>query len=84
MPSPKLGEEFSDRGWEMGRRTTKEGMDKNKEKGMEFVPITPAMASLVKETATKVVLPSWLKRGGPDAKAIFNQYLAPHAGFSIP
>lgn len=80
----KLGEEFSDRGWEMGRRTTKEGMDKNKEKGMEFVPITPAMASLVKETATKVVLPSWLKRGGPDAKAIFNQYLAPHAGFSIP
>ena len=80
----KLGEEFSERGWELGRRTTKEGIEKNKENGMEFVPITPAMAAVVKDTATKVVLPSWLKRAGPDGNTIFNQYLAPYAGFTVP
>lgn len=80
----KLGQEFTERGWEMGRRTTKEGIDKNREKGMEFVPLTPAMASVVREALTNVVLPSWAKRTGADAKPIFNQYLAPHAGMSLP
>ena len=80
----KLGEEFSERGWEVGRRTTKEGLDKNREKGMELIPVTPAMAAAVKDTTTKVVLPSWLKRAGPDGSATFNQYLAPHAGFRVP
>ena len=80
----KLGEEFSERGWELGKRTTKEGIDKNREKGMELIPVTPEMAAVVKETTTKVVLPSWLKRAGPDGKATFNQYLAPLAGFTLP
>jgi TRAP-type C4-dicarboxylate transport system substrate-binding protein len=80
----KLGDEFSDRGWEVGRRTTREGLDKNREKGMELIAITPAMAGATKDVTAKVVVPSWLKRAGPDGKAIFNQYLAPHAGFSIP
>jgi TRAP-type C4-dicarboxylate transport system substrate-binding protein len=80
----KLGEEFSERGWDMGRRTTQEGIDRNKEKGMEFIPATPAMAAMTKEVLTKVVIPGWMKRTGPEAKAFFNQYLAPHAGFSLP
>lgn len=80
----KLGEDFSERGWEIGRRTTKEGIDKNREKGMELIPSTPAMAAAVKDVVTKVVLPSWLKRSGPDARAIFNQYLAPHSGITVP
>lgn len=79
----KLGEEFSERGWEIGRRTTKEGLDKNREKGMEVIPITPAMAVTIKEVTSKVVIPSWVKRAGPDAKAIFNQYLAPHSGITL-
>ena len=33
----KLGEEFTERGLEMGRRTTQEGIDRNKEKGMEYM-----------------------------------------------
>jgi TRAP-type C4-dicarboxylate transport system substrate-binding protein len=80
----KLGEDFSERGWEIGRRTTKEGIDKNREKGMELIPSTPAMGAAVKDVVTKVVLPSWLKRSGPDGKAIFNQYLAPHSGITVP
>jgi TRAP-type C4-dicarboxylate transport system substrate-binding protein len=80
----KLGEEFSERGWEVGRRTTKEGLDKNQEKGMEVILATPAMAAATKDVLTKVVLPSWLKRSGPDGKTIFNQYLAPLAGVAAP
>jgi TRAP-type C4-dicarboxylate transport system substrate-binding protein len=80
----KLGEEFSERGWELGRRTTKEGLDKNREKGMELIPITPAMAAAAKDVVTRVVIPSWVKRGGPDAKATFNQYVAPHSGITLP
>jgi TRAP-type C4-dicarboxylate transport system substrate-binding protein len=80
----KLGEEFSTRGWEIGRRTTQEGIDKNKEKGMELIPATPAMAAATKDVVTKVVLPSWLKRAGPDGRAVFNQYLAPHSGIKLP
>jgi TRAP-type C4-dicarboxylate transport system substrate-binding protein len=80
----KLGEEFSERGWELGRRTTKEGIDKNREKGMEIIPITPAMAAATKDVVNKVVIPSWVKRGGPDAKAIFNEYIAPHSGITVP
>lgn len=80
----KLGEEFSERGWEIGRRTDKEGIDKNREKGMEFIRATPAMTAAVKEAVTKVVLPNWLKRAGPDGKAIFTRYLAPHSHVSLP
>jgi TRAP-type transport system periplasmic protein len=80
----KLGEEFSERGWELGRRTTKEGLDKNREKGMELIPITPAMAAAAKDVVTRVVIPSWIKRGGPDAKATFNQYVAPYSGITLP
>jgi TRAP-type C4-dicarboxylate transport system substrate-binding protein len=80
----KLGEDFSERGWEIGRRTTQEGMDRNREKGMEVVPITPAMAAASKDVFTRAVLPSWLKRSGPDARPLFNQYLAPLSGVTVP
>jgi hypothetical protein len=32
----------------------------------------------------RVVLPNWLKRAGPDGKSVFNQYLAPHTGITLP
>jgi TRAP-type C4-dicarboxylate transport system substrate-binding protein len=80
----QLGEEFSQRGWDVGKRTDKEGVDRNREKGMEFVPATPAMTAAVKDVMTKLVLPSWLKRAGPDARAVFQQYLAPHSALTLP
>jgi TRAP-type C4-dicarboxylate transport system substrate-binding protein len=80
----KLGEEFTEKGWEVGRRTTTDGVECNKAKGMEWIPATPAMAAAVKDAVGKVVVPSWVKRAGPDAKALFNQYVAPHSGITIP
>ena len=80
----KLGQEFSEKGWEVGRFTTREGIERNKEKGMEWVPTSPAMAAAVKEAVKNTVVPGWIKRAGPDAKPVFNQYIAPYAGFTIP
>lgn len=80
----KLGEEFTVKGWEIGRQTTKDGIEENKKKGMEWVPSTPDMAKAVRDAALQTIVPSWVKRSGPDAKAVFNQYLAPHAGFQVP
>jgi len=80
----KLGEEFSVKGWEIGRKTTADGIEENKKKGMEWAPITPDMAKAVRDAAVGTIVPSWVKRSGPDAKAVFNQYIAPHAGFQVP
>lgn len=80
----KLGGEFSQRGWEIGRRTTAEGIEKNKEKGMEFIPPTPALAAAAHDVVIKTVIPSWVKRAGPEAKSIFNQYIAPYSGYTLP
>lgn len=80
----KLGQEFSDKGWEIGRKTTRDGIEENRKKGMEWLPTTPAMAAAVREAAVKVIVPSWAKRSGPEARALFNQYIAPHAGFTLP
>ncbi len=80
----KLGEEFTEKGWEIGRQTTKDGIEENKKKGMEWVPASPAMAAAVRDVALKTIVPSWITRSGPDAKAVFNQYIAPHAGFTVP
>jgi TRAP-type C4-dicarboxylate transport system substrate-binding protein len=80
----KLGEEFSEKGWEIGRRTDKEGIDKNREKGMEFIAATPAMSAAVKKVVTEVVLPNWVKRAGPDGKAVFTRHLAPHSHVTLP
>ena len=80
----KLGDEFSEKGWEIGRRTDKEGLDENKKRGMEIIPLNEAFKASTRDALQKVILPSWAKRSGPDAKAVFNQYIAPHAGISVP
>ena len=79
-----VGQEFTRWGWDMGRQTTQEGIDGNKEKGMEWIPLTPATAAAIREVTLKHGVPAWVQRAGPDGKAAFNQHLAPHAGFTIP
>jgi TRAP-type C4-dicarboxylate transport system substrate-binding protein len=80
----KVGEEFSVRGWDLGRRNSQEGIEKNKEKGVEWIPMSPAMASTVKDAVTKVVVPNWVNRVGPEGKEVFNTYIAPYSGFKAP
>lgn len=80
----EAGKTMQDKGWEVGRRTTTEGIEESRKKGMEFIAASPAMAAAVKKVSSEIVVPGWVKRSGPDAKAAFNQHLAPHTGFSIP
>lgn len=78
------GEAFTEKGWQVGRKHSGEWIEKNKSNGMEWLPATPAMAAAVKAAAQGAVVQGWVKRAGPEAKPVFNQYIAPHAGFQIP
>ena len=80
----EAGKAITEKGWEIGKRTSQEGIDESKKKGMEYIAITPAMAAAVKKVAADVIVPGWAKRAGPDAKALFNQHLGPHTGITIP
>lgn len=80
----KLGEEFTERAWDVGRKTTTEGIEANGKKGMEWIPMSPAMSTAVRDTLIRHVLPAWVKRSGPEARTIFNQYVAPFAGVTVP
>jgi TRAP-type C4-dicarboxylate transport system substrate-binding protein len=80
----ELGREFTRRGWDMARQTTQEGIDRNRDKGMEWIATSPAMAAAIREATTRQVVPGWLKRAGPDAQGVFNQYIGPAAGIALP
>ncbi len=80
----KLGEEFTEKGWDYGRRTSKEGTQKMIEKGMVLLPTDPALAAASRDAVRQAVVPGYVKRAGPEGKALFNQYLAPYSGFTIP
>jgi len=47
-------------------------------------PDEPRHVRGVREALTRHVLPSWAKRAGPDAREVFNRYLAPHTGLTLP
>ena len=61
----------------------KEGVDKSVEKGMEHLPFSPQMQAAIKEVVRTKVLPEWIKRaGGAEAARLFNEIIAPLAGFT--
>jgi TRAP-type C4-dicarboxylate transport system substrate-binding protein len=61
----------------------KEGVDKSVEKGMEHLPFSPQMQAAIKEVVRTKVLPEWVKRaGGAEAVRLFNDIIAPLAGFT--
>jgi TRAP-type C4-dicarboxylate transport system substrate-binding protein len=80
----QLGREFTQKGIEVGRRTTREGIDKSREKGVEYVNPGPQFLDATRQAVVDVVIPGWVKRAGANAKGVFNQYVAPHAGYMIP
>jgi len=77
----ELGQEFTKRGLDIGRQSTAMGFEENRKKAMEVFTSVPALSQAVRDASQRVIVPSWIRRAGPDAKAVFNQYIAPHAGF---
>ena len=76
-----LGTELTTKGWDLAKASTQEGIDGNKQKGMTWVPLKAEWRPVIKDAVQKSVLPNWVKRSGPDAKAAFNDVLAPALGF---
>jgi TRAP-type transport system periplasmic protein len=61
-----------------------EGITKSVEKGMEHQPFTPELRAAIKEVMRSKVVPEWVKRaGGAEAARLFNEIIAPHAGFTV-
>jgi TRAP-type C4-dicarboxylate transport system substrate-binding protein len=58
----------------------KDGIEENKEAGMEIIEFTPELKKLMREAALTKVLPNWIQRaGGPNSEAarIYNEKVAP-------
>jgi TRAP-type C4-dicarboxylate transport system substrate-binding protein len=77
----ELGQEFTKRGLDIGRQSTANGFEENGKKGMDVSTSATVLSRAVREANQRVIVPSWVQRAGPDAKAVFNQYIAPYAGF---
>jgi TRAP-type C4-dicarboxylate transport system substrate-binding protein len=61
-----------------------EGITKSVEKGMEHQPFTPELRAAIKNILQTKVVPEWVKRaGGAEAARLFNEIIAPHAGFTV-
>lgn len=80
----QLGAEFTQRAREVTRRTTQEGIEKSRERGVEYIDNGAEFQAGVRRAVISAVIPGWTKRAGPDSKALFNEYLAPYAGYRIP
>jgi len=51
---------------------------------MEHQPFTPEVKAAFKKTLETKVVPEWVKRaGGAEAARLFNEIIAPHAGFTV-
>ncbi|MFQ5840456.1 MAG: TRAP transporter substrate-binding protein [Candidatus Methylomirabilales bacterium] len=80
----QLGKEFTVRGTEVGRRTSQEGIDESAKKGIKYVNLGPKFLAGTRKAVISAVIPGWVKRAGPEAKPVFNKYIAPYAGYKIP
>lgn len=62
----------------------REGITKSVEKGMEHQPFSPELRAAIKNTLETKVVPEWVKRaGGAEAARLFNEIIAPLAGFNV-
>jgi TRAP-type C4-dicarboxylate transport system substrate-binding protein len=61
----------------------KGGIEGSVARGMELSPFTPEIHAAIKEVLRTQVVPAWVKRaGGQEAARLFNDIVAPHAGFT--
>lgn len=77
----KLGEEFTQRGWDVPAATTANAHKTLEAKGFKWTtPVAdwkPALDKAVSDT----VIPKWSHRAGPEGVKLFNQILAPITGY---
>jgi TRAP-type C4-dicarboxylate transport system substrate-binding protein len=72
------------RAFQFRERWHQAGLEVNLAKGMEVIPLTPEMQAAIKEVLRTQVVPAWVQRsGGPEAARLFNDIVAPLAGFTV-
>jgi TRAP-type C4-dicarboxylate transport system substrate-binding protein len=61
-----------------------EGVAGNLAKGMELIPLSSEIQASIREVLRSRVVPSWVQRaGGREAARLFNDIVAPLAGFTV-
>lgn len=79
----QLGEDFYNEGWDISQTATEGGIGKLSGEGVEFIPTKPEWADRLEQISRDVIVPGWVGRSGDKGKTLFNQVLAPLAGWSI-
>lgn len=78
----ELGAEFAERGFAVAREATLDGIENNRNAGMLWIPTKSEWMPIIREVVMTKVVPNWIERSGPEAENLFNEYLAPYAGFT--
>ncbi|GHU36158.1 transporter [Betaproteobacteria bacterium] len=80
----QLAKEIDKIGWSIGKKDNDEGLEQAAAHGMTVLhSAKPEWQERLQEVARTVVVPSWIKRAGPDAKDLFNKVFAPIVGFDV-
>ncbi len=80
----EIGNGFTERGWRLGKIWADEGIKNLTTKGgMESI-VVPDKRGPILELAKSDIAPWWAERAGPEAKAHWNEAVAPIVGFTIP
>ncbi len=79
----QIGEDFFDKGWEVARTATDEGIERNTSQGVEFVETAAEWKPRLQEITKTVIVPGWVSRVGPGAQQLLDDVVAPRLSWSL-
>lgn len=79
----QIGAEFTKEGWSHAKDVTETGLENAVAAGLEHQALKAEWEATLDSMLRDVVIPGWIGRAGDEAKVIFNQAIAPHAGFTL-
>lgn len=77
----KLGEEFTQRGWDVPQATSADARQTLEAKGFKWTNPAPDLKPALDKAVGDVVIPKWAHRAGPEGVKVFNEILAPITGY---
>lgn len=77
----KLGEEFTQRGWDVPEATSADARQMLEAKGFKWTTPAADWKPALDKAVSDVVIPKWAHRAGPAGVKLFNEILAPITGY---
>jgi TRAP-type transport system periplasmic protein len=77
----KLGEEFTQRGWDDAETSTGTARQRLEAAGFKWTTPADDWKPAIDKAVTNVVIPKWSHRAGPEGVKLFNEILAPITGY---